>query len=127
MTSPYFQAFESAVNLAARSLVEEQDGDGQAVGPYTLVTMRNAGMTGIMLLSLHPDALHKLQSAEVSFGAGDMAIKGAVGLRMLLTKDDAQGKTRHTELTFVSTHLAAMEWNLEKRNRNWETLVSGMR
>ncbi|KAI3320755.1 DNase I-like protein [Xylariaceae sp. AK1471] len=128
MLSNYYQSFESAVNLAASSFVTEQDQDQDRPRdpPYTLVTTRNAGMTGIMLLSRNPAALLNLRSAEVGLGAGDMANKGAVGLRMLLAKEDARGETRHTELTFVSAHLAAMEWNLEKRNRDWEGVVSGL-
>ncbi|KAI8632984.1 DNase I-like protein [Xylariaceae sp. FL1651] len=127
MISPYFQSFESAVNLAASCFIAEQDVQTRPKDPpYTLVTTRNVGMTGIMLFARDPAALLNLQSAGVGFGAGDMGNKGAVGLRMLFTKKDAQGETRHTELTFVSTHLAAMEWNLEKRNRNWESIVSGL-
>jgi hypothetical protein len=127
MISNYFQSFESTINLAACSLVTEQGQDPPRNPPYTLVDARNVGMTGIMLLSRDPVALLNLQSAEVGFGTGDMGNKGAVGLRMLCAKKDARGETRHTELTFVSTHLAAMEWNLEKRNRDWESIVSRLR
>jgi hypothetical protein len=80
-----------------------------------------------MLFSLDPAALLNLQSTEVGFGAGDMANKGAVGLRMYLVKQDARGHMRHTVLTFVGTHLDAMEWNLGKRNKNWESIVAGLR
>ncbi|KAJ8131426.1 hypothetical protein O1611_g2204 [Lasiodiplodia mahajangana] len=79
-----------------------------------------------MLFALDPDALHNLKTTEVGFGAGDMGNKGALGLRMLFSKEDGRGQKRHTELTFVGTHLAAHEWNLEKRNKHWENIVSGL-
>ncbi|KAI1424605.1 Endonuclease/exonuclease/phosphatase [Xylaria sp. FL1777] len=145
MINPYFQSWASAVNLAASPSVarpsqdqaayqeheyrdEDQDGlpDVPQDSPYTLVTTRNVGMTGIMLFALDPSALRNVKSTEVSFGAGDMANKGALGLRMLFSKDDAEGRKRETELTFVGTHLAAQEWNLSKRNKNWESIVSGL-
>ncbi|KAI1114656.1 DNase I-like protein [Nemania sp. NC0429] len=146
MINSYFQSYATAVNVAARgdgaTSGEAQDGsqvggqaehqDGQQsqdeaiTSPYTLVTTRNVGMTGIMLLARDPSALHKLKSTEVSFGAGSMANKGALGLRMLFSKLDAEGRKRYTELTFVGAHLAAHEWNLKKRNKNWESLVSGL-
>ncbi|KAI1122828.1 Endonuclease/exonuclease/phosphatase [Nemania abortiva] len=143
-----FQCYASAVNLAARNDVawsgRAQERDRGVVGcsdadedayqnqeepggsPYTLVTSRNVGLTGIMLFALNPEALHHLKSTEVGFGAGDMGNKGALGLRMLFSKEDAGGRTRQTELTFVGTHLAAHEWNLEKRNKHWENIVSGL-
>ncbi|GAP92089.1 putative endonuclease exonuclease phosphatase [Rosellinia necatrix] len=152
MISSYYQKYASAVNLAAshrlaaeRGQVQQgpwkepeadsregsQDGhqrrgDVPGSSPYTLVTTRNVGMTGIMLFARDPNAIHDLQSTEVGFGAGGMANKGAVGLRLLFSKEDAQGRERQTELTFVGTHLTAHEWNLENRNRNWETIVSGL-
>ncbi|KAJ2977801.1 hypothetical protein NUW58_g7697 [Xylaria curta] len=147
MINPYFQKYTSAVNIAASSSIssltqggeehiEYSDGyqgqgerplqDEPEGSPYTLVTTRHVGMTGIMLFALDSTALHDLRSTEVSFGAGEMANKGAVGLRMFYTKEDAQGLERKTELTFVATHLAPHEWNLEKRNKNWESVVSGL-
>ncbi|KAI1079603.1 DNase I-like protein [Whalleya microplaca] len=124
---PYFQRYESAVNFAAAKFVADEDRRHQPKDcPYTLVTTRNVGMTGIMLFARDPTAVQDLQAAEVGFGAGDMANKGAVGLRMLYRKKNARGILKETELTFVSTHLAHMEWNLEKRNKNWESIVSGL-
>ncbi|KAI0007037.1 DNase I-like protein [Xylariaceae sp. FL0662B] len=125
--SPYFQRYESAVNIAAAQFVSEEARRHRPKDrPYTLVTTRNVGMTGIMLFASDPTAVQHLQATEVGFGAGDMANKGAVGLRMLYKKENANGNLKETELTFVSTHLAAMEWNLEKRNKNWESIVSGL-
>jgi hypothetical protein len=64
-----------------------------------------------------------VQQAEVGFGAAEMGNKGAVGLRVLY---DAGGEGRETELTFVATHLAAMEWNLPRRNANWAAVMRGL-
>ena len=52
-----------------------------------------------------------------------MGNKGAVGLRALYDIDKGQQKT---EVTFVATHLAAMEWNLPRRNANWATIMRGL-
>ncbi|KAK7962149.1 uncharacterized protein PG986_002974 [Apiospora aurea] len=120
--NPFFERYESALNMAAAKFVEaEERTSPPRERLYTLVRTRNVGMTGIMLFARDPAALTNLQAAEIGFGAGDMANKGAVGLRMTYTKGG-----KETELTFVSTHLAAMEWNLERRNRNWESIVSGL-
>ncbi|KAI0201793.1 Endonuclease/exonuclease/phosphatase [Astrocystis sublimbata] len=119
MINPFFEAYVSAIHIAAGPLLVPGS-------RYTHVITRHVGMTGIMLFALDPSALSEVTPAEVSFGAGDMANKGAVGLRMLYFKQDDTNRTRHTELTFVSTHLAPHEWNLEKRNKNWETIVSGL-
>ena len=145
MLNPYFQSWVTAVNLAASppalalhratSFDSDREADSlngfnnatQDPAPYTLMTTRNVGMTGILLFARDAGAIQNLKSTEVGLGAGDTANKGAVGLRMLFSKHDADGRLRQTELTFVGTHLAAHEWNLEKRNRNWESIVSGLR
>ncbi|KAI2470139.1 DNase I-like protein [Annulohypoxylon bovei var. microspora] len=126
--SPYFKRYESAVNIAAgKFAVEEERQRRPKDSAYTLMTTRNVGMTGILLFAREPTAVQNLQSAEVGFGTGDMANKGAVGLRMLYRKENEDGSLlASTELTFVSAHLAAMEWNLDKRNKNWESIVSGL-
>ncbi|KAI1411419.1 DNase I-like protein [Hypoxylon sp. FL1857] len=125
--NPYFQRYESAVHIAATKFAaEERRRPYRKDGPYTLVTTRNVGMTGIMLFALDSAAVHHLQGTEVGFGAGDMGNKGAVGLRMLYKKEKNGSTVASTELTFVSAHLTAMEWNLEKRNKNWESIVSGL-
>ncbi|KAI6088399.1 DNase I-like protein [Hypoxylon rubiginosum] len=126
--SPYFQRYESAVNIAAAKFVAEEERQHRPKDrPYTLVTTRNVGMTGIMMFAREPAAVRNLQATEVGFGAGDLANKGAVGLRTLYERRGADGRIiASTELTFVSAHLEAMEWNLERRNKNWESIVSGL-
>ncbi|KAM0256714.1 hypothetical protein ACHAQJ_004780 [Trichoderma viride] len=131
---PYVDRFEEAVNLAAslqlKSNTESDDGvsdssttsqsDG-ARKPYTLIRSLNVGYTAIMLFARHPSRLKDIQQAEVGFGAAEMGNKGAVGLRALYEIDGES-----TELTFVATHLAAMEWNLPRRNANWGTIMRGL-
>ncbi|RYP69969.1 hypothetical protein DL771_005760 [Monosporascus sp. 5C6A] len=123
---PYFQSYESAVNLAAAKFLTGKGQTPPKDNIYRLATVRNVGMTGIMLLVRDRYALRNLRTTELGFGAGDMANKGAVGLRFLYAKEDESGQSRQTELTFVGTHLQAYEWKLETRNKNWESIASGL-
>lgn len=104
--------------------------------PYKLVGWRNVGMTAIMLFARKPDAIHHIQYAECAFGIADMGNKGAVAVRVTYSGagspgegDDeaatgsAAAEQRTTEITFVATHLAAMEYNLRRRNANWASIV----
>lgn len=119
---PYLSCYESALNQATARYIAEGDEEVRAVdAPYTLVKKCNVGMTALMLFARASKAVSNVKVGEVGFGAGDMANKGAVGLRLNFKKD-----MKVTELTFVSTHLSAMEWNLERRNRNWASIVSGL-
>lgn len=79
-------------------------------------------MTAIMLFARKPDAVHHVQVAECAFGIANMGNKGAIALRVMYTEDVAEeedGQRRVAEVTFVATHLAAMEYNLRRRNANW--------
>ncbi|KAL6853278.1 DNase I-like protein [Trichoderma novae-zelandiae] len=136
----YLDRFDEALNLAA-SLHSQtgQDHDVSAASSasslplasaalsnrgknrFTLVRALNVGYTAIMLFARHPERLSNIQEAEVGFGVAEMGNKGAVGLRALY---EAGGES--TELTFVATHLAAMEWNLPRRNANWGTIMRGL-
>jgi hypothetical protein len=95
--------------------------------PYTLVRAKNVGMTAILLYARDPAAVKQIEEAECGFGAADMGNKGAVGLRVTWSRGrghDGDEEPMSTELTFVATHMAAMEWNLKKRNSNWRSIVS---
>lgn len=89
---------------------------------YSLIEARHIGYTAILLFARDATRIHSVQEAEVGFGAAEMGNKGAIALRILHgdTEDDS------TELTFVATHLAAMEWNLPKRNENWASIMKNM-
>ncbi|KID72584.1 Endonuclease/exonuclease/phosphatase, partial [Metarhizium brunneum ARSEF 3297] len=137
----YFARFNDAVNLAARQY--ESNGTpreeplvsvAQTVsGPeppspqrrsYTLVAAHNVGYTAILLFARDPDRIRNLKHAEVGFGTAEMGNKGAVGIRALYDVDGTGA--RCTEVTFVAAHLAAMEWNLARRNANWAAIVRGL-
>ncbi|KAH7358191.1 endonuclease/Exonuclease/phosphatase [Plectosphaerella cucumerina] len=130
--SPYLARYEEALNLAASRFSSPSTADDDTitveptaspVRPYTLVRTRNVGMTAIMLFARDPAALQSVQEAEVGFGAAEMGNKGAVALRFAYDGGDGADAT---ELTFVATHLAAMEWNLPKRNANWAAIMRGL-
>lgn len=90
---------------------------------------KNVGMTAILMYARDPTSIRKIEEAECGFGAAEMGNKGAVGLRVTWSggqTDETSGSGKTTELTFVSTHLAAMEWNLKKRNSNWRSIVAGL-
>ncbi|ROT35376.1 DNase I-like protein [Sodiomyces alkalinus F11] len=141
--SPYLARFEEAINLAAAKFASHSHTDNEdepaviieptvapvPVRPYTLVRTRNVGMTAIMLFARDPTAIQSVEEAEAGFGAAEMGNKGAAGLRMLYDSQDQEpgvGPGRSSELTFVATHLAAMEWNLPRRNANWAAIMRGL-
>ncbi|KAK3898517.1 Endonuclease/exonuclease/phosphatase, partial [Staphylotrichum tortipilum] len=134
--NPYYARFGEALNRASSRLLAgtaaAADGDdsspsapltGASGEPYTLMRSKNVGMTAILLYARDPARIQKIEEAECGFGAADMGNKGAVGLRVTWRGDDA---TTDAEFTFVAAHLAAMEWNLKKRNANWRAIVSGL-
>ncbi|MBE3047134.1 hypothetical protein IMZ48_32345 [Candidatus Bathyarchaeota archaeon] len=129
---PYLAGYEEALNLAADAFndpatdhdqVKLLDRPRPPPPTYTLVRSKNVGMTAVLLFARDPSAVVNVEEAEVGFGAAEMGNKGAAGLRVLY-EDANSGKS--AELTFVATHLAAMEWNLAKRNANWATIMRGM-
>ncbi|KAF6827669.1 endonuclease/Exonuclease/phosphatase [Colletotrichum plurivorum] len=137
--SPYLARYEEALNIAATRYASGDDSNGSdddtitvqptassPVRPYTLVRARNVGMTGIVLFARNPEAILRVQEAEVGFGAAEMGNKGAVALRVLYEGEAPGGGKKETELTFVATHLAAMEWNLPRRNANWAAIMRSL-
>ena len=98
--------------------------------PYQLIRSANVGMTAIVLFARRPAAIHHIQAAECGFGVADMGNKGAAGLRVTYADEGlsstSPGGQRTTELTFVATHLAPMEWNLKRRNANWRSIAGGL-
>jgi hypothetical protein len=127
--NPYIRQFEDALNLAA---LRHHDGvvtvtptaGEQPRKPYSLIRSGNVGYTAIILFAREPERVEDVLEAEVGFGAADMGNKGAVGLRCVFNKGENGGGKG--EVTLVATHLAAMEWNLAKRNANWAAIVRGL-
>ncbi|PKS09166.1 hypothetical protein jhhlp_003780 [Lomentospora prolificans] len=136
--NPYLTRYEEALNLAADA-VNNPESQGDALsdhGPasllsrvrlappvYTLVRSKNVGMTSILLFARDSKTVADIQEAEVGFGTAEMGNKGAVGLRIVY---EPLGTDKSSEMTFVATHLAAMEWNLARRNANWAAIMRGL-
>lgn len=124
----YINRFESALNLAAEqfsspspSSTAANDQQPQQKQTYSRIRFKNVGYTAIALFARESGRVHHVREAEVGFGAAEMGNKGAVGLRL-----EYHGEGGETTLTFVATHLAAMEWNLSKRNDNWASIMRCM-
>ncbi|KAH6628436.1 Endonuclease/exonuclease/phosphatase [Chaetomium tenue] len=137
--NPYYARFGEALNLASAKVLATADTDDERAPlsaaaprrgtppPYTLVRAKNVGMTAILMYARDPTSIRNIEEAECGFGAADMGNKGAAGLRVTWSgQADETGLSKTTELTFVATHLAAMEWNLKKRNANWRSIVAGL-
>ncbi|OBT51516.1 hypothetical protein VE04_07706 [Pseudogymnoascus sp. 24MN13] len=73
-----------------------------------------------MAFSRDAAAIQNLQTGEVGLGISSMGNKGGVGLRFTYADAKSGGET---ELTFVAAHLAAMEWDWERRNEDWKNIV----
>lgn len=122
--SNYVGRFGEALNAAACRVSGNDASECQgerSEAQYTLIAFKNVGYTAIALFSRQPDRVQDTTYAEVGFGAADMGNKGAVGIRIRY-----QTGPSCTVLTFVAAHLAAMEWNLSKRNANWAAIMRGM-
>jgi endonuclease/exonuclease/phosphatase family metal-dependent hydrolase len=112
LLSPYLGRFHHAVQSAARELSGEDD------DPYSLITARNVGMTGIMVFAKDPGAIQDLETGGVGLGVADMGNKGAVGARFTYHRGDS-----YTELAFVAAHLAAHGDEVLRRNEDWKNIV----
>jgi hypothetical protein len=124
LLSPYYNRVKEAVEIAARNLSGTSSiRYGSQPTIYTNVATHNIGMTVIMAFARDAEAVRNIQTAEVGVGISNMGAKGAVGLRF--TYADA-AKDGETELTFVAAHLAAMEWDMERRNEDWKNIVKGL-
>lgn len=92
---------------------------------YRHVITHNTGMTGIIVLAKTEiaDRIQWIQKAEVGVGFWEMGNKGAVGIRLGYTTDDAPSGFA---MTFVAAHLAAGETEVQRRNKDWENIVRGL-
>lgn len=115
---PYFSRFHDAVDQASQQVAGTTDAEGHI---YQAVVARNLGMTGIMVFAKDYDAISDIETGGVGVGYGGIGNKGAIGARFTY---HANGTS--TELSFVAAHLEAMEWNLERRNADWENIARGL-
>jgi hypothetical protein len=116
---PYFARIQDAVDLAVRKH------PGGLTDQYKALVARHVGMTAIMVFAKDAATIQGIETAGVGVGKWSMGNKGAVGVRLLYQDVNGDGNTS-TELTFVSAHLAAMEWKLERRNEDWKDIVRGL-
>ncbi|KAE8454452.1 hypothetical protein EG329_000075 [Mollisiaceae sp. DMI_Dod_QoI] len=114
---PYFSRFYHAVQKAARKLSNATDN----LPIYDPIAARNLGMTGLMIFAKDPSCIQDMEFGGVGVGLAEMGNKGAVGLRFKY-----HGAGTWTELTFVAAHLAAMEWEVKRRNEDWKNIVRGL-
>lgn len=109
----YLNEFTKAVDIAGTSL------NGAS---YVNIVNRNVGMTAMMVFVLREQTkrVRSLKTAEVGVGLLEMGNKGAVGVVM---EFESQEDEAPVSLTFVSAHLAPMEWNVKRRNEDWKNIV----
>ncbi|KAG8525820.1 uncharacterized protein KY384_000580 [Bacidia gigantensis] len=112
LLEPYLKKFEQAVDIAASSLQNSS---------YVKVASQNVGMTGILVFVLKDQIMNieSLETAEVGVGLWEMGNKGAAGVRISYNV----GNHTKTTMKFVAAHLAAMEWDVERRNEDWKNIV----
>jgi hypothetical protein len=114
---PFFEKFYHAVQKGSRTYANAADN-----GPtYAPIAARNLGMTGIMVFAKDPSRIQDIETGGVGVGLWEMGNKGAVAIRFTYHQGSAS-----TELTFVAAHLAAMEWELQRRNEDWKNIVRGL-
>lgn len=108
----YFTTFSTAIRWATQKAFNED---------YVLTAYRNVGLTGIMIFARHARSVKSVEYGEVGTGVWGMGNKGGVGVRVGYDGGDGV-----VEMNFVSMHLAAHEWNIEGRNKDWESIVRGL-
>ncbi|CAK7267560.1 hypothetical protein SEPCBS57363_002649 [Sporothrix epigloea] len=151
LLSPYLTRFGEALSLAASQaegyhFEDEEDEDSEEIfgreatqgqqgqsrprrrpkQPYHFVRHANVGMTALLMFARDLSAIHDVEVAHCGFGVADMGNKGAVGMRISYGGSDTFPDSKRSKLTFVATHLAAMEWNVRRRNANWRSIVAGL-
>lgn len=115
LLKPYYDPIVEAVNLAA---------DSRAA--YVELKRHNAGMTAIIVLAKSTliNQVQLVQTADIGVGDYDLGNKGAAGVRVYLRPNNDDGDP--VPLTFVSAHLAPHEMAVERRNRDWTKIVTGL-
>ena len=119
---PYVQSYITAIQNATRAVLGEE---------YILAGSNNVGMT-VVLVFVKDGGLDKVKTVDyggVGCGLWGMGNKGGVGVKITYEVpegDDDWSDTGTVELNFVGAHLAPHEWLVERRNRDWETIVRGL-
>jgi hypothetical protein len=97
--------------------------EGNATEGYAHVLTRHVGMTALMVFAA-PSSHGVSFDAAAGTGVGlwRMGNKGAVAARLTVSHPEKED----TEITLVSAHLAPMEWNVARRKRDFEHIVSDL-
>ena len=115
LITPYFDAIKKTVSLAVNRRAQE--------GPdFEHVLSRHVGMTGLMVFTKPGIEVKRVKTAGVGVGLWNMGNKGAVAARLTASS----GSIGEMELTFVAAHLAPMEWEVKRRNRDFENIVRNL-
>lgn len=130
----------------------DDDGDGGGADdggggppPYERIFARCIGMTALLVFARPNVAARVVRVCGAGVGAGLWAMgnKGAVGARVEVRSAAGGGRNGETGqeeeeaeeeegaaglavITFVAAHLAPMEANWERRNRDWERIVRNL-
>lgn len=117
---PYFDRLSTAVQLAA---------DLHSHGSQRLehVATRSLGMTALMIFAKpsFTQRIQWIQSAGAGVGFSNMGNKGAVAMRVGVTRPTS-ASSETLNLSFAAAHLAPSEKNVSARNKDWENLVRNL-
>lgn len=93
---------------------------GNEDGHYAHVLTRHLGMTGLMVFAKHEtnDRIQWIKTGGVGVGLWNMGNKGAIAARIGLEHGNDV-----IDLTFVAAHLAPMEWDWKRRNKDFENII----
>lgn len=107
----YLERVQQSLQIAA----ERRTGSSNA---YYGVQAHSVGMTSAMVFVKKElkNKISDVQIAGVGVGVWEMGNKGSAAIRLSVGGQ---------ELTFVAAHLAPMEDQVERRNKDWEDIVKG--
>lgn len=118
---PYFGRFFESINAAAALKFDSNV-------TYENVVTKALGMTG-MLIVARPEIRDQIRWIKTAgTGVGDfggilhLGNKGSAAARMGLGTEDGE---EEMEVTFVTAHLAPMEWDWKRRNEDWRAICEG--
>lgn len=127
LVHPYFDAVAHSVSAAAiQRLDQRRDGIDEGDPGLVHVLTRHVGLTALMIFArpkLH-ERIQRVRTAGVGCGLWDMGNKGAVASRLTIATGYEEGND--FDITFVSAHLAPHEKNLDRRNRDFESIVRNL-
>jgi hypothetical protein len=122
----YLTAYlDRVVDTVSEAVVIRQHAAGDDELPtYKVLVTINVGMTALMIF-VRTDIEARVQwvhTAGTGVGLWRMGNKGAVGIRLGVQHN----ASNVFEYTFVAAHLAPMEWELVRRNQDYEQIVRNL-